>query len=281
MRHINKRNKNTRKTAHRIVKKFVDTAWSEQEGRYVNFDYQTFRSSGFSESRSFKRLLLREQKGYCCYCMRHLIMGNGGRDNITYEHVIPHKVKKTDCAYYYARIPFSKRYIKVIDSTPSERCQVKPYPHFCAYENLVLSCDGNLVQIGQSRTQRGGRLHLTCNNKRGNERIEPIFFYHLPPLEWRYEYDGRITCSERFDDTVRILGLNNRTLILIRKAWATIDKSIKVENIREAIGDKCKRREIISKMDLSLREQQNLNNDLFWETFCEYDWFNQYFQSAK
>lgn len=45
MRWINKRNKNNRKRAHRIVNRFLRNAWDNYSKSYVNCDFDTFKKT--------------------------------------------------------------------------------------------------------------------------------------------------------------------------------------------------------------------------------------------
>lgn len=277
MRWINKRNKGICKKAHRIVKKFIDRSWSVANSRHEYCNYSFFR-----KNKPFRHLLMKEQDGLCCYCMRRMI-AEGGNSNVTYEHVMPHHVEPKDKAFYYARINTFRKQVRSLlldyGSAESEkRCFVSPYPHYCAYENIVLSCNGSIYQTANPETEDMAKLHQTCNLKRGKKRVEPIFFYRLDKLNWRYERDGRITCDDRFDESVDVLDLENPTLVLMRKAWAELPVDWTTENVRQAVDNEEIRQDIVASMNLTFHEQMKLQNKLYWQIFSEYDWFDGYYR---
>ena len=141
---IDKHNKGRRRKGHQIVNRFLCEAWSEQDGQYVNCTYASFK-----RNHEMEKLLYREQNGFCCYCMRHMEVNQ----HISLEHVMPHnsvtKQNKIDFKKinYYKRLNknFKQNVVyKHLNGTRRKWRSGPPYPHFCAYENLVLSCDGSL-----------------------------------------------------------------------------------------------------------------------------------------
>jgi hypothetical protein len=277
MRWINKRNRNKRKKAHRIVRSFIDESWSLAHLRHEYCNYGFFR-----KNKSFRHLLMGEQKGLCCYCMRRMA-DEETNCNVTYEHVMPHHVKPEDRAFYYARINTFHKQVRPLlldyESPQSKkRCFVKPYPHFCAYENLVLSCNGSIYQTTCPETEDMVKLHKTCNLKRGNKRVEPMFFYRLGKRDWRYERDGLITCGRLFDESVDALDLENPTLVLMRKAWADLPADWSIKDVQQAIDNEEMRQDIVASMNLTFHEQMKLQNKLYWQIFSEYDWFAGYYR---
>lgn len=69
------------------------------------------------------------------------------------EHVMPHNSVDKQNRADYKKINYYKRFNKTFNryvyyihlNGSKRRWHVGvPYPHFCAYENLVLSCDGSL-----------------------------------------------------------------------------------------------------------------------------------------
>lgn len=277
MQWINKRNKKTRKKAHRMVKNFIDESWVA-----ANLRHEYCHLNSFCYKYPFRQLLMKEQKGLCCYCMRRMTAG-GTNSNVTCEHVMPRHVKPEDRAFYYARINTFRKQVRPLlldygSAESKKRCHVRPYPHFCAYENLVLSCNGCIYQTSDPETEDMTKLHQTCNLKRGNKRVEPIFFYRLGKRDWRYECDGLITCNRRFDESVDALDLENPTLVLMRKAWADLPADWSIKDVQQAIDNEEMRQDIIASMNLTLHEQMKLQNKLYWQIFSEYDWFAGYYK---
>ena len=83
-----------KRKGHRIIKAFIKDKWNNDIQRYVNLNYNELK-----RIKAFKYLLLREQQGFCCYCMRKIPF-----NEVTLEHVMPHhledKKRKEEVKYY-------------------------------------------------------------------------------------------------------------------------------------------------------------------------------------
>ena len=275
MRLINKRNKKNRKKGHAIVGMFLRRGWDKESGRYINCSYSDLLSEG-----KLTRLLLREQDYLCCYCMRTISFKN----HTTLEHVMPRKTKITDhntISHYLNVARFMKRYVRCTQEPPSRRVIFPPYPHYCAYENLVASCDGSICDINNNLVSYPGRLHNCCNNKRGNKVIIPLFYLRGVDEIIRYERDGSLTYDEKYKDTIKAINLEFGTLKTIRKAWARVCNYYTIEDVRRAMSDKTLRYEIVDDADLSVNESSFISRDDIWNVFYEYRWFFDYFRKKK
>lgn len=284
---IDKNDKRRRSKGHQIVNGFLREAWNEQEGKFVNCDYSSFKRDGKME-----RLLHQEQRGFCCYCMRHLEVGN----HTSIEHVMPHHCKdkygKENCSVinYYKR--FNKNFKKVAYIHLSgSKCHWNVctlYPHFCAYENLVLSCDGSLfTDEDKAKKLDSSRLHLCCNEHRGNKQIVPIFF--LPDVHELFVYkdDGTIGVSKKvksplrqkeLSDTIDALALEHDRLHIIRQVWCLIAKSnYSIEDVKSAMCDPVLRREILADCGISTLIGRRVEQPIYWSLLCDYYWFYGYF----
>lgn len=84
-----------KKKGHRIIKSFIKNKWDNDIQRYVNLNY-----SELKRIKTFKYLLLKEQQGFCCYCMRKIPF-----NEVTLEHVMPHhledKKRKEEVKYFH------------------------------------------------------------------------------------------------------------------------------------------------------------------------------------
>ena len=231
MRWINKRDKQNRKNGHAIVKKFLKKGWDNQSKRYINCCYSDLQSEG-----SMTHLLLREQGYVCCYCMRAISYKN----HTTIEHVLPRKTKKDDyntITHYLNTAGFMKRYVKWTEEPPQYRVKVPPFPHYCAYENLVASCDGSICDLKNPDCKYPRSLHNSCNNFRGNNEIIPMFFLKKINRVLTYERDGELTYSDKYDNTIKALNLEYDTLKLMRRAWAKVSEFYSVGDVEKAIVD--------------------------------------------
>lgn len=174
---IDKHNKGKRRKGHQIVNRFLREAWNEQDGQYVNCTYASFK-----RNHKMERLLYREQHGFCCYCMRHLEVNQ----HTSLEHVMPHSSVTKQNKIDFKKINYYKRFnknfkrnviYKHLNGTKRKWRSGPLYPHFCAYENLVLSCDGSLfIDEDKDKKLYPSKIHLCCNEHRGNKLIVPLFF---------------------------------------------------------------------------------------------------------
>jgi hypothetical protein len=265
MQFIGKDNKKYKTRGHDIIHSFIDGCWQNNSNKYVNLGYDELK-----RNENFNDLLLEEQKGFCCYCMRKIPV-----NKLTLEHVMPRNIK-TDIAnevkhYYQFISPQRVQYLSQIN--PNNKLKYPPYPHCIAYENLTASCDGSIYEEGGKY-----RLHACCNNKRENEKIIPLFF--LPRIHYIliYEEDGRLTYTEEYDSTIKSLNLDCNSLRLIRKVWACIrNNNVKIADVRAAEKDKSLRKDIIVQLGLDRTEESNIKNDLYWELLLQFHWFYGYF----
>lgn len=275
MRWINKRDKQNRKNGHAIVKKFLKRGWDESLGRYVNSRYSDLQGEG-----CMTHLLLREQGYMCCYCMRAISYKN----HTTLEHVLPRKTKKDDyntISHYLNAARYMKRYVKWSEEPPQYRVKVPPFPHYCAYENLVASCDGSVYDINNPNCQYPSKLHNCCNNIRDRKEIIPMFYLKNINRILIYEFDGELTYDEKYESTIKAINLEYPTLKLLRRAWAKISRFYTVEDVKKAANNIDLRDEIIDDSLLSSVDGNLLKKDNFWNLLFEYRWFYTYFKKKR
>lgn len=290
---ISKRNKARRRKGHRIVNCFLHEAWNPEEKLYVNCTYGSFK-----RNREMKQLLHQEQNGFCCYCMRSLKVG----EHTSLEHVMPQnpvdKQNHTDFKKisYYKRFNNNfKRYViyKHLNGTVKKWHSGPPYPHFCAYENLVLSCDGSLfIEEDKMNGKFPSKIHLCCNEQRGNELIVPLFFIKNISELITYHRDGSIGISphlvkssslqKMLSDTIDCLALEHSRLQIIRQAWYHIAVSCMydVEQVRKACTDEALRQRIMMDSGIPLKLVNRISHPIYWSLLCEYFWFYKYFSKA-
>lgn len=133
-----------KRKGHRIIKAFIKDKWNNDIQRYVNLNYNELK-----RIKAFKYLLLKEQQGFCCYCMRKIPF-----NEVTLEHVMPHhledKKRKEEVKYYskFGRLKRGKIYYCPDKEIPiSPKLHTPPYPHCIAHENLVASCQGRSLKV--------------------------------------------------------------------------------------------------------------------------------------
>lgn len=167
---------------------------------------------------------------------------------------------------------------------PNKKIHVPPFPHFCAYDNLVVSCDGSIPDVLHSEMSLPVKLHLCCNNARGDIRIQPLFFVRRISKDIIYEKDGELTYDEsKYGETIRTLRLEHNTLKLMRRTWAYIVEYTyyRVDDVCKAISNKTLRENILSDSHIPTRDVSNLKTDLYWNTLYSYNWFYGYFKKHR
>lgn len=258
--------------------KFIDKTSAPQEGwRIVNNylrhcysnnpTYEYFKKK--PERNQLRELLVKEQAGLCCYCMRKL-----EPTHITLEHVIPNKSAAVEFAFYKAMPITAFSRVKHIDDFVSSIFRANSsflyFPHTVAYENLTASCDGLL--------QPGNETRCCCNNKRGNARIYPIMLDSAIASSVCYGKSGILYFDPPADPLIQnsigpnALDLNNQTLKDIRALWGKIKNShldlsrgLMETDVLEVLGDNAPER--FHKFYL---------NPYYFNLLKDYDWFYLY-----
>lgn len=286
---IDKHHNRRRRKGHQIVNRFLHNAWNEREQQYVNCTYPAFK-----KGRAMERLLYEEQGGFCCYCMRHLEVGV----HTSLEHVMPRKsvdrqnrLDRKMIAYYKRFDKNFKRNVtyKHLDGVKRKWHIGPPYPHFCAYENLVLSCDGSLfTDKDREEGLYASKIHLCCNEHRSNKLIVPLFFISDINRLIVYNRDGSIGLSSsvksplrqiELSDTIDNLALEHERLRIIRQTWYYIAQSriYDIEQVKAAVHDESLRRNIIADSGVPVRLVSRINHPIYWSLLCDYFWFYHYF----
>lgn len=251
---------------HAIVSEFIHEQWIDDQ--YINLTYEDF----ISGNSRFTNLLVEEQNGYCCYCMRKLSILRESK-NVTLEHVIPQSAKEFSGYEVYGEL--NPQNIFFWDaSRRNEQFTPPPFPHSMSYENLVASCNGTLVENGNEIVKH----HQCCNNRRENDPIIPIFFLQNAAEIINYASDGKIVCDEEFDKTIRTLNLEHDMLCLMRKTWCSISKIHSINDITAAIDNSELRSDILDDIDgLSTSQKQSLVLDTYWKLLAQFEWFHGYY----
>jgi len=230
-----------------------------------NHDHRIFRE------RLQTDVLELEQNGLCCYCLRKL----SGCKTKTIEHLIcNHTQTIQDFNKYLSRrtvlneLAFSK------DFTSGNNPQYPPYPHSVAYQNLVVSCDGDLFNESNRAT--------SCNLKRRNKFLQPLPLYEDIQTKFIYHSNGMAEWLDNSNQTnkesvVSILGLNNAVLKMIRRIWFYVaDHKINIHGVsRENLIYEMYGNWVVGP-DFSSKDYRMLFNfklDKYWNLFLQYDAF--------
>ncbi|MDR1556945.1 MAG: HNH endonuclease [Tannerellaceae bacterium] len=261
MEYIDKTNPNVKQNAHNILKKFIDEQWQNDTNRYVNLAYEYFDKVEFCE------LLLKEQNHYCCYCMKHIL-----NKETTIEHIIPNKAKKESIYSDYKIYGDIESNVFLWQGNMSSKINLPPFPHILAYENLVASCNGSIPKEGNAKC---------CNNKRGSEKIIPVFYIANAKEEFEYDVSGIIICDKKYYDTISCLALEHQTLQLFRRCWLNLPSRYDALDVIDAGKDKELREQIVDDMDfskISVRDRETIRTEPYWNSFMNYFWFYLYKQ---
>lgn len=98
MRYIRKTGTQFEAEGKKQTKDYIDSCWNNANHKYENLIYESTRLGKLGS------VLFDEQKdkngnSYCCYCMRRLFLKDTEdkhKKNITYEHIVPHKIKSNE-----------------------------------------------------------------------------------------------------------------------------------------------------------------------------------------
>lgn len=260
-----------------IVTEFLNCFYNRTKA-YPNDMYKAFCSEiddAHSHVKFRQRLidevLMSEQGGLCCYCMRRLSECR----KITLEHIMPnHAVDKTELDKYRTRatelngLPHSEDFKSQFPLT------YPPHPHSIAYQNLVLSCDGDL--FNESQTPQ------CCNLKRKHKFLPPFVLYSNIVQTFIYTEDGMAEWQEdpeppeSKENAMRILGLNKPILKMARRIWFfCTDNNLDPHKDNKDIVVNTMMGHLIPGFttEEEINMLLNFKKDKYWKLLLEYDAF--------
>ncbi len=203
-----------------IVSEFLD-CFHTRTGTYPDDMYKTFCQEiddAHGHIKFSKRLkdevLAPEQDGRCCYCMKKLSTCL----ITTVEHVMPNHAKdKNELDKYRAKPTALDGLPHTADFIAMSPVVYPPHPHSIAYQNLILSCDGDLFNEKSKP--------VCCNLKRQHAFLPPVVLYPNITQTFRYLIDGTAEWTEDPEppesrkNVVKVLGLNSSVLKMVRRIW--------------------------------------------------------------
>lgn len=260
-----------------IVTEFLD-CFHNRTKAYPNDMYKAFCSEIDDahnhvqfRQRLINEVLIQEQDGLCCYCMRRL----SECKKMTIEHVMPnHAVDKTELDKYRTRateldgLPHSEDFKSLSPIT------YPPHPHSIAYQNLLLSCDGNL--FNESPTPQ------CCNLKRKHTFLLPFVLYSNIIQTFIYTEDGMAEWQEDPEppesrgNAMRILGLNKSILKMVRRIWFfCTDNNLNPHKEEKdfVINTMMGYLNFPSMNEEDINMLLNFKKDKYWKLLLEYDAF--------
>lgn len=203
--------------ANAIIDPYLDYAreqsWFQQPGYKGKADlYRHHFTNQVGKGHLITSVLLPEQAGRCCYCMKRLDV-SGDLKDVTLEHAIPRSTPPGTAFTNYFRLGYSGLSAIHVCHTLDYKAGTSlssQYPHQVAYHNFLIACK-------------------KCNNRRGDAEIG--FPNLLPPAEQHLVYHrttGTISWMndpKLFDGApeavymVNVLDLNRPMLKAIRALW--------------------------------------------------------------
>lgn len=250
---------------------------------YNNFSSKTLRKGKYG----WESLLMREQNGRCCYCMRRL-----DRSVRNIEHVIPRNFETNNPQEEFSKytqssdilrnyVMLSSEFSKLRFDSLEEILEVKQMPHRIALQNMLVSCNG---KFGFSRSG------CCCNNARSNDFLLPLML--MPCVVDRVHYDGISGVmfvyppDSSWNKIVELL--NDDTYKEIRVLWYRIWKHKEQVNLEACKSFKCEERIKFMKL---IFDKENLydvpeayqkyagqeeNEAVYWKMLLDFDWFFTY-----
>lgn len=252
---------------------------------YSNFSSKKYRK-GID---GWESLLLQEQHGRCCYCMRRL-----KNTALNIEHVIPRNLKDNDPHVEFAKYTESSKWLAdnvELDSDFAERDfktvqdidNVKIFPHRIALANLLASCNGKFEEVSSG---------CCCNNARSNDYLQPLML--MPEVKERIIYNGisgAVVIYPQDESWVKMLQtLNDDTYKEIRILWYRICKfsqKLDLEIVRSYL---LKDRIMFFKKIFNQNNFEDIPNEYhkytglpdgnstYWNLLMDFDWFYTYWR---
>lgn len=248
-----------RQVGNQIVDNLLEDAWNLTENEYKGADYEGLCRKEYREP--FVECIVLEQSCLCCYCMKKI-----SQQNITLEHIIPHKIKLSDpdLPRYFKKTELANHVIhkENFDST-AKQISLEKYPHDIAHSNLVGSCDSN----------------THCNHYRSDDFIHSLFYDNSITQKIQYDKAGRVDTDE-YEASCHTLGIStNEKLRLIRKIWRIL--SMKVIDIKILTNDRIDEEiyELIDDPDYTQLIEDFTGKPSYKDELRAYDWFFNYYKS--
>ncbi|MCM1518747.1 MAG: hypothetical protein NC117_08915 [Pseudoflavonifractor sp.] len=233
----------------------------------------------------WEQLLIDEQSGLCCYCMRRISEGQ-----TSIEHLIPESfsglIETDEYDFYTAlapglrdRVELSSRFAGA-KITAEETSSMTRFPHLTALGNLFAACNGT-----GDFTDKG----CSCNNCRGNTRILPLMLMENTQAAYSPTGEAYIVREDTdglAEQTIKALNINKPTLKYVRMVWYhAVLTQVTVEEMMAANGLK-ERMELMKRLfdtdnfeTLDPEIQKFADNDTYHRLLLSYDWFHGYYTS--
>lgn len=262
--------------AHALIDGFLERH-REKHGHYEGDLYSylgaDYISGQVKTKIALRDILLDEQGGRCCYCMRRI--GELAPEERSIEHVIVNHPKDDDDYNQYLGKSLQLDAAEMISSSDflARQTPPPPYPHSVAYENLLMSCAGHChLGVGTS---------FSCNNYRGHKFVHPLPLMGDVAAEVKYRKNGFVYWENEADTenpTLELLGLNYDILKLIRRIWYKLSYTgLDVVNcnrqlvVYDVLGDMMDEGASDAVLQMLFLFA---DNEWYWGLLCQFDYFN-------
>lgn len=196
--------------------------------------YEDFKKPRYRKGKNgWDSILLSEQDGRCCYCMRRI-------DNIKYniEHIIPRNIETDDHHSEYRKyasvstllmdnVMLAEDFKQLPIHNDRDISNSKKMPHRIALTNFALSCNGIRKNIDNG---------CCCNGVRGNDFLLPLMLMPDVVKLIRYDDNGLMILYPKEESWSKIVQtLNGDSFKEIRVIWkklvAVNDNLPKIRNL--------------------------------------------------
>lgn len=263
--------------AHELLDGFLERNKSRHNGVYTDDLFANLGADYCPPASKTKKkladIILAEQEGRCCYCMRNIAELDSQERNL--EHaIVNHPVNLDEYNLYLDKG-------SSLDSAPIEpsstflikQAPPPPYPHSIAYENLLVLCAGHLHVASATP--------LSCNCKRVHHYVAPLQLMKDIEQEIIYLHNGlMVWINETNTNTpsIEVLGLNNQVLKIIRRLWYNLSRDHlnpqncnKDEVIYNVLSEMLDDNESDSAIQTLFLFQ---TNSWYWDLLRQFDYFN-------
>ena len=208
---------------------FENIRWNSVLPFFIKYDYKNFSPI----KSDIRELLIDEQLGRCCYCLKILEKNS----STTLEHIYPRNPHPTTALSSYSITCVECRAFDYsVKTIPN--IKLDNLPHDISYFNLLACCE-------------------KCNKERSNKDILPFIFDISVKTKFLYDNQGNIFSQQYFKEIVAI-GLADSYYKSNRKIWRHIKNNL-TQNI--SLNDLIELKKVIK---TAASELYLTNNDTFY-----------------
>ena len=265
----------------------VDTKQSFDDFKKSKYRY------GNASVRGWENLLMDEQEGRCCYCMRTLTP-----QKLNIEHVVPKSLSgargATEYRLYAAHAPAIRDYVMIADqfaqksfATQADIDNEQRMPHITAEANLLAACNG---KWGKPETG------CCCNNNRQDAFVVPLMLMKECHERVDYDENGLVSVLPQ-EPTLKtiIMELNDELYTQVRRIWYKISGTTysldevnaakgyveRVVILKTAFGVANFENDLPESIKKFAGWLENPQSSLYWDLLLSYDWFYHFYRTRR